>query len=61
MSRIPGIQDQQVGFIVDRILKVTNKLRGAVPEPLRLMAKIGEDKLKALARVKVSSMVGCVF
>ena len=80
MSRIEGLRDNEAGIIVRRIFKEAAKLRGAVPEPIRLMAKnagvmwagvgfelgIGraktlDDKIKELASLKVSSMVGCVF
>ena len=80
MSRINGVEDAEAGFIVGRIFKAAQKMRGAVPEPLRLMARnsgalwanIGfelafgrakhvDEKLKTLASIKVSSMVGCVF
>ena len=39
MSRIEGLKDSEVSFIVGRIFKAAGKLRGAVPEPVRLMAK----------------------
>jgi len=39
MSRIEGLKDSELGFIVRRIFKEAKKLRGAVPDPLRLMAR----------------------
>jgi hypothetical protein len=39
MSRIEGLQDKDAGFIARRIFKAAGKMRGAVPEPLRLMAR----------------------
>ncbi len=39
MPRIEGLQDKDAGFIFRRIFKAAGKVRGAVPEPLRLMAR----------------------
>lgn len=39
MPRIEGIKDQEAGFLAGRIFKAAAKMRGAVPEPLRLMAR----------------------
>jgi hypothetical protein len=41
MSRIEGLKDSEAGFIVGRIFKAAGKMRGAIPEPLRLMARNG--------------------
>jgi len=39
MSRIEGLKDDEAGFVFRRIFKAAGKMRGAVPEPLRLMAR----------------------
>ena len=41
MSRIKGVRDDEAGFITSRIFRAAGKMRGAIPEPLRLMAKSG--------------------
>lgn len=39
MSRIEGLKDNEAGFIVRQVFKQAAKVAGAVPEPLRLMAR----------------------
>lgn len=39
MSRIEGLKDHEAGLIQRRIFKEAQKQRGAVAEPLRLMAR----------------------
>jgi hypothetical protein len=41
MSRINGVQDDEAGFVTRRVFGVAAKQLGAVPDPLRVMAKSG--------------------
>jgi hypothetical protein len=41
MSRIKGVQDDEAGWIQRRVFGMAAKQLGAVPEPLRVMAKSG--------------------
>ena len=41
MSRIDGVSDQEAGFVRRNVFKTAAKQLGAVPEPLRVMAKSG--------------------
>jgi len=80
MSRIDGVTDEEAGFVRRNVFNMAAKQLGAVPEPLRIMAKSGgtmwgagmfqlcfdraktvDAKLKTLASLKASSMIGCLF
>ena len=39
MSRIDGVTDREASFVTRRVFAVAKKQTGAVPEPLRLMAR----------------------
>ena len=39
MSRMKGVQDDEAGIIVRTVFRMAAKQLGAVPEPLRVMAK----------------------
>jgi hypothetical protein len=41
MSRIKGLQDDEAGFVQRNVFRMAGKQLGAVPEPLRVMAKSG--------------------
>ena len=38
MARIEGVSDEQAGMITRQVYKSAKKLRGEVPDPLRIMA-----------------------
>ena len=39
MSRVEGLKDNEAGLIFGRIFKEAKKKAGAVPDPIRLMAR----------------------
>ena len=41
MSRIKGVEDNEAGFLTRQIFRAAARMRGSVPDPLRLMARSG--------------------
>lgn len=41
MSRIKGVRDDEAGFVTRSVFRIAAKQVGAVPEPLRIMARSG--------------------
>ncbi len=39
MARIEGVRDEEAGFLTKRVFSAAAKQVGAVPDPLRIMAK----------------------
>ena len=41
MARIDGVKDSEASFLTKRVFAIAEGQTGAVPEPLRIMAKSG--------------------